>query len=240
MGIKKYQTKADFVAEQLRSAISTGKIRPGERVRLKEWGDRLGMSLTPIREALRMLEAEGYITKAPHKGSQVTVFSSAAFADAIRIRAALDAVAAEIACERVTGNERQKVVATLDRLNSELRQALFAGDINRCRRMNRDFHRTILTSADSQILLTVLEPLWRTFPIADQTAWEMAFADEALRDRIVGDHDSIVRALERGDVLEMSAAAMQHMRSGQARLSASTESKLEVGRTAEAELAGTV
>src|SRR4051812_4727008 len=71
----RYQPKNELVADALRDAIRKGEIRPGERLRMEEWSRKLAVSTTPLREAFKALEAEGYIEIVPHKGAVVVPFT---------------------------------------------------------------------------------------------------------------------------------------------------------------------
>jgi DNA-binding GntR family transcriptional regulator len=88
MPMPKYETKTEWTANQIRDAILGGRIRPGDRIRIQDWSKRLAVSATPIREALKALEAEGYVRISAHKGAEVTAFSSKEFSDSYRIQLA--------------------------------------------------------------------------------------------------------------------------------------------------------
>src|SRR5438067_852909 len=91
-----FETKTAMAFAQVKAAIESGKIRPGDRVRLREWAVKLDVSPTPLREALKALESEGYITISPHRGARVVPFSEKDFFAASRLTRTSDSLAAEL------------------------------------------------------------------------------------------------------------------------------------------------
>src|SRR5690242_16981915 len=114
-----YETKTEWAASQLRKAITAGRIQPGERMRIQDWADRLDISATPLREAFKVLEGEGYLEITPHRGAQVKPFNSNEFAISGRISEELDAIAAEEAALHMAPEERSGLVKRLARLNEQ-------------------------------------------------------------------------------------------------------------------------
>ncbi len=92
----------DVVFKKLRRAILTGELKPGERLMEIHLADKLGVSRTPIREAIRKLELEGLVVMVPRKGAEVAEISEKSLKDVLEVRRALDMLSAELACERIT------------------------------------------------------------------------------------------------------------------------------------------
>lgn len=92
----------DVVFNTLRKAILTGQLKPGERLMEVHLANRLGVSRTPIREAIRKLELEGLVIMIPRRGAEVARITEKSLKDVLEVRRALDALSVELACERIT------------------------------------------------------------------------------------------------------------------------------------------
>ena len=95
----------DVVFNTLRQAILTGELKPGERLMEIHLANRLGVSRTPIREAIRKLELEGLVTMIPRRGAEVAQITEKSLKDVLEVRRALDALSVELACDRITPEE---------------------------------------------------------------------------------------------------------------------------------------
>ena len=100
--INEFLPLRDVVFNTLRQAILIGELKPGERLMEIHLADRLGVSRTPIREAIRKLEREGLVTVKPRRGAEVAQITEKSMNDVLEVRRALDALCAELACERIT------------------------------------------------------------------------------------------------------------------------------------------
>ena len=92
----------DVVFNTLRKAILTGQLKPGERLMEVHLADRLGVSRTPIREAIRKLELEGLVVMIPRRGAMVASITEKDLKDVLEVRLTLEMLAGEVACERIT------------------------------------------------------------------------------------------------------------------------------------------
>lgn len=99
----------DVVFNTLRKAILTGELKPGERLMEIHLANKLGVSRTPIREAMRKLELEGLVTMIPRRGAEVAQITEKSLKDVLEVRRALDALCAELACERITDEEKAQL-----------------------------------------------------------------------------------------------------------------------------------
>ena len=95
----------DVVFNTLRQAILTGELKPGERLMEIHLANKLGVSRTPIREAIRKLELEGLVTMIPRRGAEVAQITGKSLQDVLEVRRSLDALCAELACERISDAE---------------------------------------------------------------------------------------------------------------------------------------
>lgn len=96
-----YLPLRDVVFNTLRESILKGEMKPGERLMEIHLANKLGVSRTPIREAIRKLELEGLVTMIPRRGAEVAQITAKSLRDVLEVRQALDALAMELACERI-------------------------------------------------------------------------------------------------------------------------------------------
>ena len=99
----------DVVFNTLRKAILTGQLKPGERLMEVHLANRLGVSRTPIREAIRKLELEGLVIMIPRRGAEVARITEKSLKDVLEVRRALDALSVELACERITKEDMERL-----------------------------------------------------------------------------------------------------------------------------------
>ena len=99
----------DVVFNTLRQAILTGELKPGERLMEIHLANKLGVSRTPIREAIRKLELEGLVTMIPRRGAEVAQITEKSLKDVLEVRRALDVLSVELACERITKEEMEEL-----------------------------------------------------------------------------------------------------------------------------------
>ena len=104
-----YQPLREVVCETLREAIRGGVLKPGERLMEIQLADELGVSRTPVREAIRKLELEGYVIMLPRRGTYVANLSIRDINEVFEIRTTLDALASGLAAERITAEELEKL-----------------------------------------------------------------------------------------------------------------------------------
>src|SRR5512135_2733066 len=103
--IEKHLTLREKILETIRDAIITGTMKPGEKVAEPELAERFGISRTPIREAFRQLESEGYLTVFPRKGAVVAAFSQRDVEEFYAIKSILEGYAARLACQNLSNRE---------------------------------------------------------------------------------------------------------------------------------------
>lgn len=107
--MEEYLPLRDVVFKTLRQEILTGELKPGERLMEIHLANRLGVSRTPIREAIRMLELEGLVTMIPRRGAEVANITEKNLRDVLEVRRVLDALAVSLACERITEEEKEQL-----------------------------------------------------------------------------------------------------------------------------------
>lgn len=191
-------TKATHIAEYLRDAILDGRLQPGQRLLLRELEAQLGASITPIREALKQLEAEGLVESVPYKGMFVARFDVRDAVEIYDLRAVLEAHAVALAAPNLTPAQ----VDELERL-TETMAASVRKDPREMQLTNREFHQRLWTWSGSRRLFVLCNDLWRMFP------WSTLRRAPARPEASVREHYEILAALRRGDA-QAAAAAMNH------------------------------
>ena len=125
--MNEYLPLRDVVFNTLREAILKGELRPGERLMEIHLANRLGVSRTPIREAIRMLELEGLVLMIPRKGAEVAGISEQGLRDVLEVRRSLEELAIELACQRMTDDD----ILELKKTQEEFRRAVRTADADR-------------------------------------------------------------------------------------------------------------
>jgi DNA-binding GntR family transcriptional regulator len=155
-GRMRHRTMAAYALEQLREAIILGELPAGTPLRLDELARSLGMSISPIREAVRQLEALGLAKHVPHQGARVLDFDPDELRDLFEVRLALESLAVRRAAERLTSAEAKTARGHLDALD----QLRGAGDIRSTMRAHTDFHFTLYEASQSPWLVGLIRPAW--------------------------------------------------------------------------------
>ncbi|MDY6306197.1 MAG: GntR family transcriptional regulator, partial [Oribacterium sp.] len=109
VNMNEYLPLRDLVFNTLRQAILKGELKPGERLMEIQLAEKLGVSRTPIREAIRKLELEGLVIMIPRRGAEVARISQRSLQDVLEVRGALEELATDLACQRITDEELQKL-----------------------------------------------------------------------------------------------------------------------------------
>lgn len=189
--MEKHLTLREKILETIRDAIMTGGLKPGEKVAEPDLAERFGISRTPIREAFRQLESEGYLTVIPRKGAVVTSFSAKDVEEFYAIKSILEGYAARRACFKLSERELEK----LRMVNDRLRQLANDGDVKHFFRIHNDFHEMFLKAADNDKLYDLVMNLVNKFQ-------RLRFASLSLPGRMkvsVQEHDKIIEAFRKKD-----------------------------------------
>ncbi len=193
----------DVVFHTLRDAILKGELEPGERLMEIHLANKLGVSRTPIREAIRMLEKEGLAVTIPRRGAQVARMTEKDLEDVLEIRDALDGLAVECACRRMTEETFDKLK---DAMNAFL-AAVESGDVRTIVEADESFHNVIYEAADNpklgNIISNLKEQMYR-------------FRYEYVKNdldytRLVEEHSQIMDGLKRQDVAYVKEIMHTHL-----------------------------
>ena len=144
-----YLPLRDVVFNTLRTSILTGELKPGERLMEIHLADKLGVSRTPIREAIRKLELEGLVTMIPRRGAEVAQITEKNLRDVLEVRRALDALAVELACERITEDELAELKKACENFELETKR----GNANQVAQADVELHDIILKASGNDVPL---------------------------------------------------------------------------------------
>ena len=147
---------AEYALEQLREAIIMGELEPGTPLRLDELARSLGMSISPIREAVRQLEALGLAKHVPHQGARVEPLDVDDLRDLFEVRLALESLAVRRAAVRITPEQLEAARGAL----VELDDARTAQDVLAAMRAHGDFHFALYEACGAPWLLQMIRPAW--------------------------------------------------------------------------------
>ena len=142
VSMDEYLPLRDVVFNTLRQAILRGELKPGERLMEIQLANKLGVSRTPIREAIRKLELEGLVLMIPRKGAEVAEITEKSLKDVLEVRRALEELAVEIACEKMTAQQIEELKAAA----KEFEVTLKSKDVTKYAEADVKFHDVIYLS----------------------------------------------------------------------------------------------
>jgi DNA-binding GntR family transcriptional regulator len=180
--------------------IRSGTLAPGARLRETDLAERLGISRTPVREAIRQLETDGLVVHLPRQGATIRRLDHAEVVELYEMRAVLEGTGARLAARAASDIE----LAELAALNDELEQAPL-GDA--ARELNRVFHRTLIDAARNRFLIKSMSALQKTLLILGPTT--LADPDRAMS--AVAEHGALLGALRSRDGAAAEAAMRAHV-----------------------------
>ena len=188
----KGKTKNLLVYEKLRQGIIKGTLKPGQKLVMATLAKKYKTSETPVREAIRRLESDGYVTFTPHSGAMVTEINRQELSEIYVIRISLEALATRLAVPFINQDD----LIWLKKKNDEMKAAVGKNRYEQLARLNKAFHLRIYKAAPSPRLYKMISDLWDAFE-----RWPSIFtyiperADSAIRE-----HEQIIEALETADV----------------------------------------
>ena len=210
-----YQPLREVVCETLRDAIRKGTLKPGERLMEIQLAEELGVSRTPVREAIRKLELEGYVIMMPRRGTYVANLSIRDVNEVVEIRTSLDSLASGLAAERITDEELER----LQRLLVAIGGYIEANDMEKIVETDTEFHDLLYQASRNSRLVGIIFNLREQLTRFRSTS--MAFPGRLKA--TLEEHRRIVDAIAQGDVAEAQAAAEYHMEKSEQTLLQSME-----------------
>jgi DNA-binding GntR family transcriptional regulator len=197
-------TKLDFTERLLFQLIATGEIGPGEPLRQLELAEKLGVSPTPVREALRRLEAQGLVVHHPYQGVRVVEVEPEEMSELYIIRASLEGLAVEHATSQINEKELDR----LDALHRRLIAARTKGATKGLRKLNFEFHTGLYRKSGLPRLVRIVDSLWPLFP------WDSMWAIPGRSESSELEHAQILIAIREGDATGAGQAMRNHIESG--------------------------
>jgi DNA-binding GntR family transcriptional regulator len=214
----RFGTKNSFVEEAIREAIIRGEVQPGEWLRSDDWANRLGVSPTPVREALRKLEAEGLVKIYPHRGAQVAGFDLSDFVEVYQIRAVLEGLAARMAITESSDEDFQELLEVLEESCARIVQAEREKKHGEMRQANHEFHMALYEAAGAPRLEGMIKNLWATFP------WDTLSLVPGRPERAADEHEEILEAVRARDGDRVAELITHHVQTAAKALLAYAES----------------
>jgi DNA-binding GntR family transcriptional regulator len=159
MKLKKHRTLREQIVSSLRESIIKGELSPGQKITEPDLAEKLGISRTPIREALRQLESEGYLTVIPRRGAVVSIVTRKEIRDFFELKSLLEGYASRIAARKNT----EKDIARLTRINEKLEVMAQKGDVEAFFRKNNEFHKALIGLCDNEKLMDIWTSLVQRF-----------------------------------------------------------------------------
>ncbi len=199
-----YRTKEEQVADHLREGIISGRLPRGARLKQTEIASELRISITPVREALKLLEAEGYLTSDSYRGATVAGFDIAASAEILKLRITLETQLVEGATRNVTADN----IAELRDMAAAFERAASANDSVAARGINYRFHRRIYDFANLPKTLHFAQVLWAQYPFDVINR----IGGRALR--AAEEHATLLKYLIEGDAAGAMLTMRQHIETG--------------------------
>ena len=199
-----YLPLRDVVFQTLRTAILKGDLKPGERLMELQLASKLGVSRTPIREAIRMLEQEGLARTIPRKGAEVAGMTEKDMEDVLQIRCVLEELAARLSCQNITDEEMRELKIAMVAFEEKTRE----GNVVELAKADVTFHDIIYRAADNPKLLVLLNNL-REQMYRYRTEY---MKDDRIHPVLIREHKEMVKALESRDQELVAREVRQHLR----------------------------
>ncbi|HHY16508.1 MAG TPA: GntR family transcriptional regulator [Firmicutes bacterium] len=197
-----YRTKNELAYTALREAIVSGKLPPGTRIVIKEIADELGTSEIPVREAIRLLEAERLVEAPPHLGPRVAKISIDELADILPVRATLEAYATKLAALR----QDPELATGLSEILTDMHLAVKKTDTVAYGKLNHGFHMSVYESCGNEYLRDLIVTLWENTERARSVFTVMP----ELLPRSIREHEQIKAFLEDGRCEEIQGLVYEH------------------------------
>jgi DNA-binding GntR family transcriptional regulator len=199
-----YKTKEDQVADYIREGIIAGRFPRGARLKQQEIATLLNTSITPVREALKLLQAEGYVAGDNFKGAIVAPLDVEASTEVLNLRILLETKLVGAAVDRATAID----VAELKILSAEFERAFMAGDNEAARAANYRFHHRMFEIARQPQTLRFVQILWARYP------FDLINRLKGRVTRAAEEHDQMLAAIIARDAPAATLATRRHIEAG--------------------------
>lgn len=201
---REWMTKSEMVYHHLRDEITSGVLRPDERLVVSAIAHQLGVSPMPVREALNRLVQEGMVQITPHAGARVASVDLARLCEIAVIRRELETLAARLAVPFMD----EKLFALLDGMLEQMKACLAAEDAKGYEALNLDFHRAVYQSSRNQSLYELIMSLWERSAITRTALVRFPSQNK----RSYEEHVKWIAAAKKGDVDRVADIVREHLR----------------------------
>jgi DNA-binding GntR family transcriptional regulator len=199
--VPRHVTKAELALRVLRERIRGGELRPGERIQVEELARELGMSQTPVREALRLLQADRLIDYEPHRGAVITEVASETLVEIFRLRCLLEPLAVRLAVPNLTG----EALSALESRHREFVASAESEAAPRVSELNYRWHWQIYETSGSVFLMDFIRRLWDAFP------WRTVRLLPGAGSATVAEHEAVMVAIRKGNAAAAADAMLAHI-----------------------------
>ena len=201
--IQNHKPLREMVYEELKMQILKGSIIPGTRMMEVELAEEMGVSRTPIREAIRKLEKEGLVTIEPRRGAYASMISTEDMVEILEVRQDLEGLAAYFAANRMTDEQ----MAELKEVSNNYNEAVKRGKMEDMIKYDTRFHHIIVESGRNKILVQMIEQLQELV-----LRFRYIYYDNFRRaENMPDEHEAIVAAISEGNADKARAAADIHI-----------------------------
>lgn len=198
----KKATAQEAVLKSLRKMLASGRLKPGQQIIQDALASRLNVSRVPVREALKVLQAEGRVIHDPHRGYFVSSLNVDDLQEIYELRGMLEDEAIRIGVPKVTAKD----IALIKSFHEEGIAASIKGDVTQMATQNRKFHMAVFNLSQQQRLIAMIENLWDSLD-----AYRVLFLNDSdNRERTNDDHARIIAVVKQKDVKEALKIQASH------------------------------
>lgn len=198
-----YSPLREVVFKTIRQAIIEGKFQPGERLMEVSLANKLGVSRTPVREAMRMLELEGLVVMIPRRGAEVARITVKDLRDTLEVRLAMESLSVRLACERIDDEGRDK----LKKASVKFKEAVKSKKVSAIVESDEEFHNVIYACSKNKRLINITQNL------REQVyRYRLEYVrDFSYHDNLIKEHDLITMAILDGDAVTAEKIMNEHI-----------------------------
>lgn len=203
LDLQNHRPLREIVYEELKRQILVGEIAPGTRMMEVELAEEMGVSRTPVREAIRKLEKEGLVTIEPRRGAYASEISIKDMLDVLEVRKNLEGMAAALAARKVTEDEKRDFV----KANEAYKDAILNGSTDEIIKNDEYFHQLIVNYSDNKTLIQLLSQVQEL-----ALRFRYIYYDDFSRyERMPREHEEIEAAILSGDTEKARVVAEEHV-----------------------------
>lgn len=193
----------EIVYDELKMQILTGQIEPGTRMMEVEMANEMGVSRTPVREAIRKLEKEGLVTIEPRRGAYAPEVSVRDMIEILEVREEIEGLATELAAERMDDDTKARLYRTADKYG----EAVKDNDTGEMIKLDTEFHHIIVEGSSNKILMNVVEQLQELV-----LRFRYIYYDDFRRaEKMPREHKAIIEGIKSGNAKSARKAAEDHV-----------------------------